>query len=143
MPSDRLLKTTNAFHKGVIKLTGGRLGWKAGSMTVLELTTTGRKSGQQRTVLLTSPVKEGDAFVIIASKGGEPTHPAWFLNLQANPECTVSLRGATARPMRARVARGEERARLWPAITGAYKGYASYQRKTDREIPVVFLEPVA
>lgn len=110
-------------------------------MPVLELTTTGRKSGQPRSVLLTSPHQEGDTWVVVASRGGDDTHPAWFLNLRDNPEVEVSLKGGPKRPMSARVADAGERARLWPKITADFKNYAQYQTKTEREIPLVFLEP--
>ncbi|WIX89780.1 nitroreductase/quinone reductase family protein [Amycolatopsis sp. DG1A-15b] len=140
MPSDFVLKTMNTVHRGLIKLTGGRVGWQV-AMPVLELTTVGRKSGQPRSVLLTSPHQEGDAVVVVASRGGDDTHPAWFLNLRDNPDVEVSLKGGPKRPMRARVARAEERARLWPKITADFKNYAQYQTKTEREIPLVFLEP--
>jgi deazaflavin-dependent oxidoreductase (nitroreductase family) len=141
MPSDRTLKTMNALHRGLVKLSGGRLGWNAAAMPVLELTTTGRKSGQPRSVMLTSPHQEGDAFVVVASRGGDDTHPAWFLNLRDNPDVEVSVKGAARQPMRARIADGDERGRLWPKITADYKNYANYQTKTEREIPLVFLEP--
>ncbi|GHG25716.1 MULTISPECIES: nitroreductase/quinone reductase family protein [Amycolatopsis] len=140
MPSDFALKTMNAVHRGLIKLTGGRVGWQV-AMPVLELTTVGRKSGQPRSVLLTSPHQEGDAVVVVASRGGDDTHPAWFLNLRDNPDVEVSLKGGPKRPMRARIADAEERARLWPKITADFKNYAQYQTKTEREIPLVFLEP--
>jgi deazaflavin-dependent oxidoreductase (nitroreductase family) len=140
MPSDFALKTMNAVHRGLIKLTGGKVGWQV-AMPVLELTTIGRKSGQPRSVLLTSPHQEGDAWVVVASRGGDDTHPAWFLNLRDNPEVEVSLKGGAKQPMRARVAGAEERARLWPKITAEFKNYAQYQTKTEREIPLVFLEP--
>ncbi|MET8995500.1 nitroreductase/quinone reductase family protein [Amycolatopsis sp. Hca4] len=140
MPSDFALKTMNAVHRGLIKLTGGRVGWQV-AMPVLELTTTGRKSGQPRSVLLTSPHQEGDTWVVVASRGGDDTHPAWFLNLRDNPEVEVSLKGGPKQPMRARIADAEERARLWPKITADFKNYAQYQTKTEREIPLVFLEP--
>jgi deazaflavin-dependent oxidoreductase (nitroreductase family) len=110
-------------------------------MPVLELTTTGRKSGQPRSVMLTSPVQEGDALVVVASRGGDDVHPAWFLNLQADPAVDVKLKDGRKRSMRARVATPEERERLWPKVTARYKSYADYQRRTDREIPLVLLEP--
>ena len=110
-------------------------------MPVLELTTTGRKSGQKRSVMLTSPIQEGDAIVVVASRGGDDVHPAWFLNLQADPDVDVSFKGAPAEPMTARVATAEERDRLWPQVTADYKNYADYQKKTDREIPLVLLTP--
>lgn len=140
MPSDFALKTMNAVHRGVLKLSFGRLGWRAGGMPVLELTTTGRKSGQPHRVMLTSPVQEADAYVVVASRGGDDHHPAWFLNLQANPDVEVAHAGQK-RPMRARVASPEERAALWPRVTARATTYASYQEKTSREIPLVLLEP--
>ena len=141
MPTDLQLKAMNTFHRGLLKLSGGRLGWRAGGMPVLELTTTGRKSSQPRTVMLTSPVQEGDAIAIVASRGGDDHHPAWFLNMRDHPDVEVAFAGKPKRPMRARVATPEERAALWPRVTAAYKGYAGYQTKTDREIPLVLLEP--
>ena len=141
MPSDFALKTMNAVHRVVLKLSGGRAGWTVAAMPVLELTTIGRKSGQPRAVMLTSPHQEGDAVVVVASRGGDDTHPAWFLNLRDNPDVEVALQGAAAKPMRARIADADERARLWPKIAGEFKNYAGYQTKTDREIPLVFLEP--
>lgn len=131
----------NAIHRGVMKASFGRVGWKAGAMPVLELTTTGRKSGQPRSVLLTSPIQEGDTVVIVASKGGEDTHPAWFLNLRDDPNVQVALGGKPKAPYVARVATPDERARLWPQVASTYKGYAGYQRKTEREIPLVLLDP--
>ena len=138
-----MLKTGNALHRGLVKLSGGRVGWKALGMPVVELTTTGRRSGVPRTVMLTSPVQEGGAVVVVASKGGDDDHPAWFLNLKANPEVEAAVGGEPKRTMQARVATPEERARLWPQVTAAYKNYAAYQTKTTREIPLVLLEPVA
>ena len=131
----------NAVHRAAIKATSGRVGWRAGSMPVLELTTIGRKSGQRRSVMLTSPVQEGETFVIVASRGGDDRNPAWFLNLRDRPEVGVRFRGKPERAMRARIATPDERARLWPQVTATYRGYAQYQTKTDREIPLVVLEP--
>ena len=141
MPSDLMLKTSNTIHRGLLKLSGGRLGWDLGHMPVVELTTTGRKSGQPRTVMLTSPVQEGDTIVVVASRGGDDQHPAWFLNLRDKPEVEVTMKGKPKQPMKARVATPEERARLWPQVTSQYKGYAGYQTKTTREIPLVLLQP--
>ena len=136
-----MLKTMNAAHRAVLKVSGGKVGWSASKMPVLELTTTGRKSGQPRSVMLTSPVQEGDTFIVVASRGGDDQHPAWFLNLRDQPAVEVAWKGETKRPMRARVATAEERARLWPIITADHKNYAGYQTKTDREIPLVLLSP--
>ncbi len=111
-------------------------------MPVLELTTVGRHSGRMRRVMLTTPHQEGETLVVVASKGGEDSHPAWYLNLLDNPNAVVARKGRQVQRMRARVASGAERERLWPAVTGAYSGYATYQEKTDREIPLVLLEAV-
>lgn len=141
MTSDLVLKTMNTLHRGVLKLSGGRLGWEASKMPVLELTTTGRKSGEPRSVMLTSPYQEGTTMVIVASRNGDDTHPAWFLNLRDKPEVEVKTRGET-RPMLARIADTDERARLWPLVIKDHDNYAGYQAKTDREIPLVLLEPI-
>ncbi|MDQ6696169.1 MAG: nitroreductase family deazaflavin-dependent oxidoreductase [Actinomycetota bacterium] len=143
MPSDLILKTMNTVHRSVLKLSGGRLGWQAAKMPVLELTTKGRKSGQPRSVMLTSPLQEGTTLIVVASRGGDDQHPAWFLNLQAEPAVEVALKGGVKQPMRARVSSSEERARLWPLVTADHKNYAGYQTKTDREIPLVLLEPTS
>src|SRR3954469_3111758 len=142
MPSDFALKTMNAVHRVVLKASFGKLGWSAANMPVLELATVGRKSGQKRTVMLTSPYQEGDTVVIVASRGGDDTHPAWFLNLRDDPEVEVAYKGGPKRPYEARVASPEERAELWPQVTSKYKNYGNYQTKTDREIPLVLLTPV-
>ena len=143
MPSDFQLKTMNALHRAVLTISFGHLGWRAGGMPVVELTTTGRKSGEPRTVMLTSPVQEGDAIVIVASRGGDDHHPAWYLNLRDHPDVDVAFAGKPKQSMRARVATPAERAALWPRVTAEYKGYANYQTKTDREIPLVMLEPAS
>jgi deazaflavin-dependent oxidoreductase (nitroreductase family) len=127
-------------HDAVFRCSGGRLLGSFGGMPVLKLTTTGRKSGQRRSTMLTSPVREGDRLVIVASYGGDDRHPAWFLNLRDHPDVEVTTGGKT-RPMRARVATADEKAELWPKVVAAYKGYAGYQTKTSRDIPLVILEP--
>jgi deazaflavin-dependent oxidoreductase (nitroreductase family) len=141
MASDLSFKALNAMHRGVLRLTRGRVGWHARRMPMLELTTVGRKSGLPRSVMLPSPVQEDEAWVIVASRAGADHHPAWLLNLKDCPDVEVSLQGKPKRPMRARIATSDERARLWPQVTSVYKNYAEYQRKTDREIPLVLLEP--
>jgi deazaflavin-dependent oxidoreductase (nitroreductase family) len=141
MPSDLVLKTMNGVHRALLKVSFGKFGWEAGKMPVLELTTTGRKSGQRRSVMLTSPVQEGATIVVVASRGGDDTHPAWFLNLRDNPAVEVAYKGAPKKPMQARVASPDERARLWPLVVADHKNYAGYQTKTTREIPLVLLEP--
>lgn len=142
MPSDLQLKSMNAIHRIMLKVSGGRAGWTAQDMPVLELTTTGRKTGQPRSVMLTSPLQQGSVLVVVASRGGDDRAPAWFLNLQDNPDVEVSLQGKPRRPMHARVASAAERERLWPLVTADHRNYAGYQTKTTREIPLVLLEPV-
>ncbi len=141
MPPDIVLKTMNNVHRLVQKASGDRLGWDAGDMPVLELTTVGRKSGQPRSVMLTAPLTENGNMVIVASRGGDDVHPAWFLNLRAQPDVEVAVKGGARRPMRARIVTAEERARMWPEIAGKYRNYRGYQEKTQREIPLVVLEP--
>ena len=109
------------------------------NMPVLELITTGRKSGKQRAVMLTSPLQINNEIVIVASRGGDDQHPAWFVNLRDNPKVLVSYMGEEKKSMMARIADNTERETLWPQITAKYKGYAGYQQKTAREIPLVLL----
>ena len=141
MPADFVLKGMNAVHRVILGVSRGKAGWQFGPMPVVELTTIGRKSGARRTVLLTSPIQEGDSFVLVASRGGDDHHPAWYVNLCANPRVYVSVKGEPQRVMRARTATPEERTRWWPDVVKAYRGYASYQKKTTREIPLVVLTP--
>jgi deazaflavin-dependent oxidoreductase (nitroreductase family) len=129
----------NVIHKALLTVSFGKLGQKVGGMPVLKMTTIGRKSGEPRTIMLTSPVQVGDTLVIVASKGGEPTHPAWYLNLLAQPEVKVEWKGGPEKTMVATVATAAEKAELWPKIVAAYKGYGAYQKRTDRDIPIVFL----
>ena len=127
MPSDRTLKAMNAIHRVILGVTRGKAGWTAGNMPVLELTTIGRKSGEPRSCLLTSPIQENGEIVIVASRGGDDHHPAWYLNLLETPQVQVSYKGAPHKIMTARTADAQERARMWPIVAGAYKGYAGYQ----------------
>ena len=143
MPSDFFLKTMNGVHRGMLKITGGRFGYNLSRMPVLELTTIGRKSGQPRSIMLTSPLQQGSTIVVVASRGGDDHHPAWFLNLRDNPDVEVAWKGEPKKKMRAHVADADERARLWPLVTADHQNYAGYQKKTQREIPLVLLEPVS
>lgn len=139
-PVQRLLgRAFIAAHLGVYRLTAGRIGGTLGSLRVLLLTTTGRRSGQPRTVPLVY-FEDGERLVVIGSKGGEPSDPLWWENLKAQPQATVQL-GAEERRVRARLARPEERARLWPRVKAENSAYAAYEKRTTREIPVVLLEP--
>jgi deazaflavin-dependent oxidoreductase (nitroreductase family) len=119
--------------------TGGEVGhrWKRGSKILL-LTTKGRKSGDLRTKPLIYE-QDGDRYVIVASKGGAPAHPDWYLNLQKDPNVELQVLDDVF-PARARTAKGEERERLWQLVNQQWPDYDSYQTKTKREIPVVVLE---
>lgn len=141
MPSDFALKTMNAVHRTVLAVSGGRVGKTLAGLPSLRLTTTGRKSGKKHTVLLSAPIVDGDTIVVIASRGGDPTHPAWYLNLRDNPAVEVSFQEGPVKAMTARTATAEERAELWPRVVAAGKNYGQYQDKTTREIPVVLLNP--
>jgi deazaflavin-dependent oxidoreductase (nitroreductase family) len=143
MPHDLVLKGLNAVHRLVLWGTGGRVGYDVVGMPVLELTTVGRRSGQPRSVMLTSPLQEGDTIVVVASRGGDDQHPAWYLNLLDQPRVEVAFKGGSRTPMNARMATAEERARMWPVVTAKYRGYGDYQKRTSREIPLVLLEPVS
>ena len=111
-----------------------------GLLPTLLLTTTGRKSGEPRALpLIYGPA--GDGYVVIASKGGMPSHPLWFRNLEANPECELQIASKHVRA-RARIAEGEERERLWQEMVAIYPPYTDYQKNTERTIPVVVLDPV-
>jgi deazaflavin-dependent oxidoreductase (nitroreductase family) len=138
--TDTMMKFVNVIHRTLYNASGGRIAGKGYGMPVLALTTTGRKSGQPRTVMLTSPLQDGDKVVIVASKGGDDRNPEWYLNLKANPKVEVKL-GNKTNPMVAHIAEGAERTDLWQRLTADHKNYADYQTKTDREIPVVVLEP--
>lgn len=112
-----------------------------GLLPTLLLTTTGRKSGEPRALPLIYG-EDADRFVIVASKGGMPKHPIWFLNLEANPECDLMV-GARAVRARARVAEGAERERLWKQMAAIYPPYDDYQKNAgSRVIPVVVLDPI-
>jgi deazaflavin-dependent oxidoreductase (nitroreductase family) len=143
VPHDLVLKGMNLVHRGIITLSFGRLGWHGLGMPVLELTTTGRRSGEPRSVMLTTPLQEGDDVVIVASRGGDDHHPAWFLNLRDDPHVEVAVQGGPRRPMVARIAEGEERERLWAQLSTRHTNSAGYPRRSDREIPVVVLSPPA
>jgi deazaflavin-dependent oxidoreductase (nitroreductase family) len=127
-------------HVRVYRETGGERGYHWRGTEILVLTTKGRKSGEQRAMALIQRADGDDRWVVVASKGGAPQHPAWFLNLEANPDdVTVQVRDDEF-PATATVAQGEERERLWKAMTEVWPSYDDYQAKTDREIPIVVLE---
>ena len=119
--------------------TDGEVGYIWNGATILLLTTTGRKTGERRTTpLIYAP--DGDDFLVVASMGGAPKHPQWYLNLQANPEAEVQVK-ATQVKVRARTATDEEKPRLWEIVREQWPNYDVYQTRTDRVIPVVVLTP--
>lgn len=129
----------NLGHRALMTLTRGRRGWTIGPMPAVELHTIGRVSGVRRSTMLTSPVHGDGRWVIVASKGGDDRDPEWYRNLVANPDVELTVRGVT-HALRAHTASPAEKATLWPQIIKVNPGYAGYQRKTDREIPVVICE---
>ena len=137
--SDLGFRVLGRVHGRLYRLTGGKVGgWIAG-MPVLLLTTSGRKSGRMRTQPLTYAPTDG-GYAVIASKGGAPQHPLWYLNLRASPLAEVRV-GRETHTVRARDAEGEERERLWRGLADVYPGYDRYASKAGRHIPVVVLEP--
>ncbi|HEY2167416.1 MAG TPA: nitroreductase family deazaflavin-dependent oxidoreductase [Jatrophihabitantaceae bacterium] len=144
----RVIKVMSVLHRAVYKASGGRVlrNWKLGSavhrgrgVPICLVTTIGRKSGQRREVPLCY-LADGDRVIVVASQGGLPTNPQWYLNTKANPDVEVRV-GTSVRRMRARTADAAERAALWPRLVDLYNDYASYATWTDREIPVVICEP--
>lgn len=133
-------KVLNEVHRATLRLSGGKIGQSAYGMSVVELRTVGRKTGQTRVTVLTSPVHDADRVLLVASKWGDDRNPQWYGNLTAHPDVEILIDGQQRR-LRARTASAEERQVLWPQILRAYKGYGGYQEKTDREIPVVICEP--
>ena len=138
--SDLGFKFFTGIHRAIFNVTNSRLGGKMGGVPIVKLTTTGRKTGKQRDTMLMTPIHDDDRVILVASKGGAPRDPAWYLNLRDHPQVTITMAGTT-RPMTAHTATTAEKAELWPAIVQAYQGYAGYQQKTDRDIPVVILQP--
>ena len=143
--TDRMWPLLNQLMKGhalVYRASHGLIGHRVpGVPPMLLLDHVGAKSGTKRTSPLVY-VADGDNIVLVASKGGHPKHPAWFHNLRANPDTTIQV-GTKRRPVRARVANAAERKRLWPKAVKTYGGYAGYQQRTEREIPLVILKPRA
>lgn len=136
---DSWLKATGKLNVPVYRLSRGRLMNTVGTGPVLLLTSTGRRSGQKRT----APVlylKDGERFVVVGSNAGNARAPAWSYNLETNPDAEIEIRG-DRRPVRARVAEGEERAELWRKVNEMYEGFDDYDAKTARDIAVFVLEP--
>jgi deazaflavin-dependent oxidoreductase (nitroreductase family) len=121
-------------HVSLYRLTDGKLG---GGKSFLILTTTGRKSGVERDTPLFF-FTDADHFIVIASAGGSPRHPTWWLNLQSNPRAKVQI-GARIIPVTAKQANAEESKHLWSIIAEKYKNFVEYQKRTTREIPIIIL----
>lgn len=127
-------------HQWLYELTDGRIGATLGGRPMLLLRTVGRRTGTPRTAALLY-VRDGDAYAVVASKGGAPQHPGWLHNLRARPDVEIQV-GRERMPMRARIAEGEERSRLWARADAVNQGqYSVYQSRTTRRIPVIVLEP--
>lgn len=133
-----MTKVFSGAHALLYKASGGKLGSSMSGGTIGLLTTTGRKSGKERTVPLIV-VDNGDGWAVSASYSGHDVHPAWYLNMQAKPEATLTI-GKTDHSVRPRVLEGAERKEVWDRLTSAYPDYAEYQKVTGRVIPVVALE---
>ncbi len=135
----RGLKTVGALHRAIYRASGGRVGGRIWGLSILLLTTTGRKTGRLRTTPLCF-LPDGGNLVVVASNGGLPWFPAWWLNLRAHPQATVRV-GRVRTAVVARPAAPDEWARLWTAITTIAPGYLAYQRRAPREIPLAILQP--
>jgi deazaflavin-dependent oxidoreductase (nitroreductase family) len=127
-------------HIRAYRETDGEVGYLWNGVPTLLLTHTGRASGEARTTPLIF-ARDGDDFVVVASMGGAPQHPQWYLNLQANPEAEIQVKGEHIQ-VRARTATDEERPRLWDVVSTPWPNYHVYQQRTDRLIPVVVLTPI-
>jgi F420H(2)-dependent quinone reductase len=133
------LRWVGKFNVPLYRFSGGRIGGRINKAPVLLLTTTGRKSGQKRTAPVVY-LAEDENLVVIGSNAGHGSAPAWSLNLKANPEAEVEVK-RERRPVRARVAAGEERAELWRKHNDQYSGFDEYEARTDRDIALFVLEP--
>jgi len=128
-----------ALHQAAYRATAGIIGHRLGPLTCLLLTTRGARSGLARTLPLLYG-RDGKNLILVASKGGSPRHPAWYVNLQSHPEAVVQV-GSRNVWVKARTATRAERPRLWKLMNRQYSGYDGYQERTDRVIPIVVLEP--
>jgi deazaflavin-dependent oxidoreductase (nitroreductase family) len=132
------LKAVGGLHRVLYRASGGRVGGRVWGLSILLLTTTGRKTGKLRTTPLCF-LPAGDDLVVVASNGGMDWFPSWWLNLLQDPRATVQV-GRTRRAVTAREATPEERARLWVEVTTIAPGYLKYQQRTRREIPLGILQ---
>jgi deazaflavin-dependent oxidoreductase (nitroreductase family) len=137
---DAFVKFWSTCHEAVYRVTGGHVLNRVLGMTVVQLTTTGRRTGVPRKTMLTAPIAEEAMVVVVASNGGDQRDPQWYRNILVCPNVTIMLNGDT-RAMRARVAAGSERRELWERIQEVGPTYSGYQSRTTRRLPVVVLEP--
>ena len=135
----RALNVLTRLHVAACRRTGGRIGRKLSGAPVLLLDHVGRRSGTRRTTPLLY-LANGEDLVVVGSRGGSKAPPAWWLNLEASPRTTVQV-GPRRREVLARTASPDEKARLWPRLVESYSDYQTYQDRTEREIPVMILEP--
>jgi F420H(2)-dependent quinone reductase len=152
-PSSYLVLPYLRLHGAVYRRTGGAVGRHVGGRPALLLHTIGRRTGMPRTTALIY-AKQGEHYLVVASNGGASRHPAWFLNVEAEPDVELQV-GRNRQPARARIASDDERSELWPVVNRGNRGltrllhrgatgrYDVYQRHTDREIPVVVIDPVS
>jgi len=133
-------KAATRMHRAAFDMSKGHIAGKVAGLPVLKLTTIGRKSGQSRTTMLAAALQDDRRIILVASNRGANSHPAWYLNLRDRPQVTVTMKGGRW-PMVARTATSDEKAKLWPQIVSAGPGYGDYQMTTDRDLPVVILEP--
>ena len=143
----KIIKWMSKANVTMYRATDGRLGskWRVGSafprgLPICLLTTTGRKSGEERISPLLF-LEDGENVILVASQGGLPKNPMWYLNIKADPVVTVQIK-SRIRSMKARVAAEDERARLWPMLRAMYPDFDNYQAWTDRVIPVIVCEPL-
>jgi deazaflavin-dependent oxidoreductase (nitroreductase family) len=129
----------SSWHRALYRITGGVIGRRLVANDMLLLTTRGRATGNEHTVPLLY-LRDGECLVVVASYGGRDRHPEWYLNLVTEPSVTAQI-GRKRKSFRARTAGDDERERWWPRVVAAYSDYAVYQGRTERQIPLIMLEP--
>jgi deazaflavin-dependent oxidoreductase (nitroreductase family) len=134
-----MMKIFTSLHAFFYRLTGGRIGSTMGGTKVLLISTKGRKSGKTHTTPI-NYFERDNGYLIVASNAGRPSHPAWFLNLRANPQITVQVKGRTF-PVTAEIIPGDQRASYWKVVIEAAPSFAGYESRTSREIPLILLRP--
>jgi len=136
---DPTAKRMSSWHRALYRITGGVIGRRLVANDMLLLTTRGRATGNEHTVPLLY-LRDGECLVVVASYGGRDRHPEWYLNLVTEPSVTAQI-GRKRKSFRARTAGDDERERWWPRVVAAYSDYAVYQGRTERQIPLIMLEP--